>query len=175
MIVAPEKLSAEHDLAEFVSGEAALDEWLRSRAFENEAKGASRTYVVCAGKRVLGFYALAVGAIAHETAPGRVRGNMPDPVPVMLLGQLAVDHAFQGQGLGAALLRDAVLRTIQAADIAGIRAILVHAISDTAKRFYEGYGFSASPIDPLLLVITVAEAVQMLARKTNTRPQRVRR
>src|SRR5947209_8849093 len=103
MIGAPEKLSAEHDLTVFDSGEAALDEWLRSRAFENEAKGASRTYVVCAGKRVVGFYALAVGAIAHETAPGRVRRNMPDPVPVMLLGQLAVDQAFQGQGLGAAL------------------------------------------------------------------------
>ena len=166
MIGAPERLSAEHNLAGFDSGEAVLDDWLRSRALENESKGASRTYVVCTGKRVVGFYALAVGAITHEKAPGRVKRNMPDPVPVMLLGQLAIDQAFQGQGIGAGLLRDAILRTIQAADIAGIRAILVHAISDAAQRFYESYGFIASPVNPLLLVITVAEAVKMLGGKT---------
>lgn len=87
---------------------------------------------------------------------------MPDPVPVMLIGQLAVDRAFQGEGIGAALLRDAVLRTIQAADLAGIRAILVHAISEAARRFYEGHAFIASPLDPLLLMITVAEASKLL-------------
>lgn len=159
---APEKLSAGHDLATFDSGEALLDEWLRGRALDNEAKGASRTYVVCSGKRVAGFYALAAGAVAHGNASGRVKRNMPDPVPVMLLGQLAVDRAFQGQGIGAGLLRDAVLRTTQAADIAGIRALLVHAISEAAKRFYEGHGFIASPVDPLILMITVAEAIKML-------------
>jgi GNAT superfamily N-acetyltransferase len=88
---------------------------------------------------------------------------MPDPVPVMLLGQLAVDQAFRGRGIGAGLLRDAVLRTVQAANIAGIRAILVHAISETAKRFYEEHGFIASPIDPLMLMITVAEATKILS------------
>lgn len=159
---APEKLSAGDDLATFDSGEALLDEWLRGRALDNEAKGASRTYVVCSGKRVAGFYALAAGAVAHGNASGRVKRNMPDPVPVMLLGQLAVDRAFQGQGIGAGLLRDAVLRTTQAADIAGIRALLVHAISEAAKRFYEGHGFIASPVDPLILMITVAEAIKML-------------
>lgn len=164
MTGAPEKLSAKHDLTAFDSGEAVLDEWLRVRALDDEAKGASRTYVVCSEKRVIGFYALAVGAIAHGKAPGRVRRNMPDPLPVMLLGQLAVDRAFQGQGIGAGLLRDAVLRTVQAAEIAGIRAILVHAISKGAKRFYEGHGFVASPIDPLMLMITVAEALKVLAR-----------
>jgi GNAT superfamily N-acetyltransferase len=162
MIGAPEKLAPQHDLTAFDSGEAVLDEWLRNRAFDNEAKGASRTYVVCSGKRVVGFYALAAGAITHEKTPGRVKRNMPDPVPVMLLGQLAVDRAFQGRGIGPGLLRDAVLRTVQAANIAGIRAILVPAISETAKRFYEAHGFIASPIDPLMLMITVAEATKIL-------------
>lgn len=164
-IHAPEKLSAEHDLSGFDSGEPVLDEWLRRRALQNEASGASRTYVVCAGKRVVGYYTLAVGAIAHAEAPGRVRRNMPDPVPVMVLGRLAVDKAFQGRHIGAGLLLDGVLRTVQAAQIAGIRAILIHAISGAAKRFYEGYGFVASPVDPLTVMITVAEAMKTLGDK----------
>ena len=164
-ISAPEKISAEHDLSKFDSGELVLDDWLRRRAEQNEASGASRTYVVCAGKKVVGYYTLAVGAVAHAEAPGRIRRNMPDPVPVMLLGRLAIDKAFHGQGVGTGLLRDAVLRTVQAAEIAGIRAILVHAISEGAKRFYEKYGFVASPIDPLTVMITVAEAAKILAVK----------
>ena len=158
----PEKLSSEHDLSAFDSREPVLDEWLRRRALQNEASGVSRTYVVCAGKRVVGYYTLAAGAVAHVEAPGRVRRNMPDPVPVMVLGRLAVDRAFQGRHFGVGLLRDAVLRTAQAAKIGGIRAILVHAISESAKRFYESYGFVASPVDPLTVMITVAEAVKIL-------------
>ena len=157
-IGSPEKLSSDHDLAQFQCGEPTLDDWLRRRAPQNEQSGASRTYVVCAGKRVVGYYALAVGAAAHMGAPGRIRRNMPDPVPVMVIGRLAVDHSAQGQGIGPALLKDAVLRTLQAAEIAGIRAILVHAISDAAKGFYEKWGFIASPVDPMTLMITVAEA-----------------
>jgi GNAT superfamily N-acetyltransferase len=95
-------------------------------------------------------------------APRRIRRNMPDLVPAMVLGRLAVDKAHQGQGLGTGLLRDALLRTMQAADIAGIRAILVHAISESVKRFYEGYGFVASPLDPMTVMITVAEAAKIL-------------
>src|ERR1035438_3894012 len=148
-IRAPEKLSSKHDLAPFDSGEMVLDEWLRRRAAQNEAGGASRTYVVCAGQHVAGYYSLAVGAAAHEQVPGRIRRNMPDPIPVMILGRLAVDKMFQGKGIGAGLLKDAVLRTMQAAEIAGIRALLVHAISEAAKRFYEAYGFVASPVDPM--------------------------
>jgi GNAT superfamily N-acetyltransferase len=159
----PQKLSSAHDLTEFHSGEPILDDWLRRRALGNEAAGGSRTYVVCAGKRVVGYYTLAAGAIAHAEAPGRVRRNMPDPVPVMLLGRLAVDKAFQGLGIGTSLLRDAVLRTVQAAEIAGIRAILIHSISANAKRFYEQYGFVASPVDPLTVMITVEEAVRMMS------------
>jgi GNAT superfamily N-acetyltransferase len=157
---APEKLHFDHDLAEFECGESSLDDWLRRRAWQNEESGASRTYVLCAGKQVAGYYALAVGAVAHERAPGRVRRNMPDPVPVMIIGRLAVHQDYQGRKIGPALLRDAVLRTLQAAEIAGIRAILVHAISERARQFYETCGFSASPMDPMTLMITVAEAVK---------------
>jgi GNAT superfamily N-acetyltransferase len=164
-IGAPEKLSVEQDLSGFDSGEMLLDEWLRRRALQNEASGASRTYVVCAGKRVVGYYTLAVGCIAHAGAPGRVKRNMPDPVPAMVLGRLAVDKAFQGRHIGTGLLRDAVLRTVQAAEIAGIRAILVHAISRAAKPFSEGYGFAASTLDRMTVMITVAEAVKTLGGK----------
>ncbi len=125
---APEKLSSDHDLSQFHCGEPTLDDWLRRRALQNEESGASRTYVICDGKRVVGYYALAVGAVAHVEAPGRMRRNMPDPVPVMVIGRLALDQSVQSQGIGPALLGDAILRTLQAAEIAGIRAILVHAI-----------------------------------------------
>ena len=158
----PEKLSAAHNLSDFDSGEPLLDDWLRRRALHNEASGASRTYVVCIGKTVVGYYTLAVGAVAHVEAPGRVRRNMPDPLPVMVIGRLAVDKSLQRRSIGKGLLRDAVLRTVQASEIAGIRAILVHAISEPAKRFYEGCGFIASPIDPLTVVLTVAEAGKIL-------------
>lgn len=159
----PEKLSPEHDLEGFSCGEPVLDDWLLRRAARNEVSGASRTYVACAGEKVAGYYSLAVGAVAHAGAPGRIKRNMPDPVPVMILGRLAVDEAFQGRGIGPALLADAVLRTVQAAEIAGIRAMLVHAISERAKRFYEAHGFRASPIDPMTLMITLAEAERILS------------
>ena len=162
----PQKLSSEHDLSQFRCGEPTLDDWLRRRAFQNEESGASRTYVACVGKRVLAYYALAVGAVAHAEAPGRIQRNMPDPVPVMVIGRLAVDQTAQGQAIGAALLRDAILRTLQAAEIAGIRAILVHAISERAKRFYEKWGFTASPVEPMTLMITVAEAQNALQDKS---------
>jgi GNAT superfamily N-acetyltransferase len=162
-ISAPEHLTAAHDVSAFDSGMPDMDDWLRKRALANEETGASRTYVVCTGGRVVGYYALASGGVAQAQAPGRVRRNMPDPVPVMILGRLAVDRAWQGHGLGRGLLRDAVLRTLQAAEIGGIRAILVHAISEDAKRFYERYGFRDSPVDPMTLMITVADAEKALS------------
>jgi GNAT superfamily N-acetyltransferase len=126
-----------------------LDDWLKRRALGNEKSGASRTYVVCAGKRVIGYYALANGAVAHTEVTGKVRRNMPEPILVMVPGRLAIDRGYHGRRLGAGLLRDAILRTLQAADIAGIRAILVHAISEDAKKFYERCGFSPSPVDAM--------------------------
>jgi GNAT superfamily N-acetyltransferase len=164
-ISAPEHLRPEHDLAAFDSGLPVLDDWLKRRALANEEAGGSRTYVVCAGGRVVGYYALATGAVAQAAVTGRVRRNMPDPVPVMVLGRLAVDRAYQERGLGAGLLRDSVLRTLQAAELGGIRAILVHAISDDAKRFYERHGFVESPVDPMTLMITIADAKRALGSR----------
>jgi len=113
---------------------------------------------------VLGYYSLAAGSMLHRMATGSVRRNMPDPVPVALLGRLAIDRRWQGRGLGLALLRDAILRVVGAADTIGVRAMLVHAISDEAKGFYEHWGFKASPVDPMTLMITIDEARRMLAR-----------
>src|SRR5262249_47372664 len=152
-ISAPERLTPQHNVAAFDSATPSLDDWLKRRAVENERSGASRTYVVTAGGRVVAYYALANGAVTSIEAPEAVRERMPNPVPVMLIGRLAVDRAYQGQGLGAGLLKDAIIRTLQAANIAGIRAILVHAISEDAKRFYLHHGFVESPVAPLTLMI----------------------
>jgi len=162
---APEKLRADHDLSKFDCGEPSLNDWLRRRALQNEESGASRTYIVCTAQHVVGYYALAVGAVAHEEAPGRVRRNIPDPVPVMIVGRLAVHKDYQRKKTGPALVRDAVLRTLQAAEIAGVRAILVPAISEPAREFYEDCGFIPSPMDPMTLMITVAEAVKAFVGK----------
>jgi len=161
-LTAPSPLAAEHELEQFSSGAAPLDEWLKHRARQNEASGASRTYVVGEGRRVIGFYSLAAGSVLREAATNRVRRNMPDPVPVALLGRLAIDRQWQGRGLGAALLRDALLRVVGAAETIGVRALLVHAISDGAKVFYEHWGFRASATDPMTLMITIEEAKRML-------------
>jgi GNAT superfamily N-acetyltransferase len=161
-IGAPEHLTPGHDLAAFDSGIPALDEWLKRRALDNERAHASRTYVVTAAGRVVGYYALASGAVASSDAPGRVRRNMPDPVPVILIGRLAVDREYQGRGIAQGLLKDAVLRTVQAAEIAGIRAILVHAISDDARRFYLRHGLAESPVAPMTLMVSLADAERAL-------------
>ena len=162
---APEKLQPNHDVAKFDCAEPVLNDWLRRRALQNQQTGASSTYVVLDKMRVAGYYSLAAGSVGRETAPGRVRRNVPDPVPVVVLGRLAIDQDYQGQGLGRALLRDAILRILQAADIIGVRAILVHALSEEAKRFYEECGFTASPINPLTLMITLQEAISALRKK----------
>lgn len=161
----PETLHAGHDLSVFDCGEPALDRWLQRRALTNEGRGASRTYVACEdGGRVVGFYALASGAVSHAEATGRTRRNMPDPVPVMVLGRLAIDRSRRGEGLGRALVRDAILRTVQAGDIVGIRALLVHAKSEQARLFYERCGFTPSPVDPMTLMVTIRDAVKALEK-----------
>ena len=160
----PELLTEQHETADFTSGEVSLDDWLKRHPLANEQAGGSRTYIVCAGRRVIGYYALATGGVAQVAAPGRVRRNMPDPVPVMVLGRLAVDRRYQGRALGMGLLRDAILRTLQAAEVGRIRAILVHAISEEAERFYERHGFVGSPIDPMMLMITIADARKSLGK-----------
>jgi GNAT superfamily N-acetyltransferase len=163
---APAPLAPDHDLDEFRSGVAPLDDWLKRRARQNEAGGGSRTFVVCAGRRVVGYYSLAAGSLSPGAATGQVRRNMPNPVPVVLLGRLAIDHSWQGKGLGGDLLRDAVLRVLSAGKTIGVRAILVHAISPEAKAFYEKHGFRPSPIDPMTLMISLAEARRMFGEST---------
>ena len=151
---APQPLGASHLLDEFDCGEASLDEWLKRRALANQLSGASRTFVVNdRNNRVYGYYALAAGAVAHQAATSSVRRNMPDPVPVMVLGRLAVDRRAQGVKLGASLLQDAVNRAIAVSHNAGVRALLVHALNDRAKQFYRHYGFQESPQHPMTLML----------------------
>lgn len=164
MITPPEPLAEAHDTSAFSCGEISLDDWLRKRALPNHKSGASRTYVVCEDKRVIGYYALAAGAVAPAEAPGRVSRNMPNPIPVMVLGRLAVDERYQGRGLGFDLLRDAVLRTLKAADIAGMRALVVHALSDTAAEFYRRAGFRDSSLRERTLMLGLDEVRKALSR-----------
>jgi GNAT superfamily N-acetyltransferase len=155
---APQRLAPDHELDAFQSGVDALDVWLKRHARHNEAEGGSRTFVVCIGRRVVGYYSLAAGSLLPGVATGRVRRNMPNPVPIVLVGRLAIDRSVQGKGLGGDLLRDAVLRILSAGEAIGVRAVLVHAISPEAKAFYERYGFRPSPVEPMTLMITLAEA-----------------
>jgi GNAT superfamily N-acetyltransferase len=152
---APELLAGHHELGAFDCGVAALDAWLKRRALANQASGASRTFVVCEGTKVIGYYALASGAVNIAAASGRFRRNMPDPIPIALLARLAIDRARQGNGLGRALFRDAGMRVARAADVIGIRGILVHAISANAREFYLALGFEPSPVDPMMLMLTL--------------------
>lgn len=154
----PELLAAHHETAAFTCGEAMLDDWLRRRALANQVSGVSRSYVITNEAAIVGYYTLAAGAIALAEAPGRLRRNMPDPIPMVVLGRLAIDRSHQGFGLGRALLRDAVRRTCGAADTIGIRGMLVHALSPAAKRFYESCGFLESPNNPMTLVIALKDA-----------------
>src|SRR5436309_2329587 len=153
----PEPLTDRHQLDDFISGEPRLDEWLKRRARANQVTGASRTYVVCEHKRVVGYYALASGAIAQASVPGKFRRNMPDPIPVAVLARLAVDRSRQGRGLGRAMFQDAARRVAHAADTIGIRGIVVHAISDEARRFYVALGFDPCPDEAMTLVVTLRD------------------
>jgi len=151
---APQPLTADHQLNTFNCGETSLDEWLKRRALLNQANGASRNFVAVDEKHtVMGYYALAAGAVHHQDATRSIRQNMPDPLPVMVLARLAVDLRTQGMQLGAGLLRDAVERSLAVAQNAGVRALLVHALHERAKQFYLYFGFQASPVHPLTLML----------------------
>ena len=162
MLPAPQLLAAEHVVSEFDSGVPSLDEWLRRRALVNQAKGASRTYVLSDTDRVVAFYALAASAVASGAAPGRFKRNMPEPIPVVVLGRLAIARSHQGRGLGRALFQDAVQRVIHASEAIGIRGLLVHAISDEAKSFYLSLGLTPSPIEPMTLMATIEDLTRAM-------------
>jgi GNAT superfamily N-acetyltransferase len=157
MLRAPEPLGPDHEVAAFDCGVDVLNSWLQRRAAANQASGASRTFVACEEGCVVAYYALASSAVVPTSAPGRFRRNMPDPVPVVVLGRLAVANSHQGRGLGRALFQDAALRVIHAADAIGIRGMVVHALSQEARTFYLSLGMDESPLDPMTLMITVAD------------------
>jgi len=154
----PVRITDTHQLASFDCGVPSLNDWLKKRAIKNDRSGASRSYVLCEGQAVIGYYCLAAGAIGHAEAPPPLRRNMPDPIPVLVLGRLAIDRRYQNQGLGRALLRDAVLRTCQVADIAGVAALLVQALSEEGRRFYLSSGFVDSPVRPMTLCLMLGTA-----------------
>lgn len=154
---APEPLAAHHQTADFDSGVAALDDWLKRRTQQNQASGASRTFVVTEAGKVTAYYALASSAVASAITAGRFRRNMSDPIPVVVLARLAVARIFQGGGLGRALFQGAARRVVHAAETIGIRGLLVCAISEDAKAFYLRLGLEPSPLEPLTLMTTVAD------------------
>ncbi len=155
---APEPLGARHDVSQFDSGIDSLNTWLQRRARLNEAKGGARTYVVCDGNRVIAFYSLAASSVERRRVSSRVGRNMPEPIPVILLGQRAVDENYQGRGLGSDLLIDAGKRALVAADVIGARAIVVQAFNEEAKTFYEQFGFLPfSDRESLMLLLRISE------------------
>jgi GNAT superfamily N-acetyltransferase len=161
-VTAPEPISEAHLIEAFSCGIPVLDEWLKRRALKNEVSGASRTFVICQDKQVVGYYTLATGSIQHRDAPGKIRRNMPNPIPVIVLGRLAVDQQWQHAGMGRGLLKDALLRSLSVSKQAGIRALLVHTLSEDAKRFYTRNGFHESPLDPMTLMIALQDAAHYL-------------
>ena len=154
-IAPPRLLEPEDDPGAFDCGVPVLNDWLKKRALPNHLTGASRSYVATTGRRIVAYYCLSAGAIHHADAPGAIRRNMPQPIPVLVMGRLAVDRLVQGRGVGPALLQHALERTAEAAGIAGIRALLVHAKDTEAAAFYRRFGFVQSPLDPFVLLVRV--------------------
>lgn len=155
-----ERLTVDHDISDFYSGEAMLDTWLRTRALKNDSSGATRTFVLCAEgtRRVIGYYSLSTGSIQREDVTGAFRRNMPEPIPVIIIARLAVDLAHQHQRFGGKLLREAVLRVILVSKTVGVRGAIVHALTDDAKAFYKRFGFVESPIQPHTLMLSLKDA-----------------
>jgi GNAT superfamily N-acetyltransferase len=160
---APQPLAPHHSTVGFDCGDSSLDHWLQQRALANQQGGATRSFVVCNGDDVVKAYvALASGAVAVASAPGRFRRNMPDPIPEVVLARLAVCRSVQGQGIARALLADAFERVLQASTQIGVRGIVVHAASTEARRFYLHMGFDPSPIDPDTLLIRLSDVAATL-------------
>ncbi len=159
-----EKLRLDHTIEGFDCGREELNRYLLRYAWVNQQAGAAQTYVGLVGDTVIGYYTLAVGQISREEAPERLtKGLARHPVPILLLARLAVALSAQGQGVGKALLRDAMQRTLQAADIAGIRAFAVHAKDAEARSFYEKFDFIPSPADPMHLFILLKDVRRILS------------
>lgn len=158
-ISAPELLNESHNLDEFDCGVQVLNLWLVRQALKNEKSGGSRTYVVCSGNNVIAYYAIATGSIEHVGLPSKLRRNMPDPIPVLILGRLAVDTGWQSQYIGRGLLKDTVLRACAIAKQVGVSALLVHCISEQAKQYYLDHGFVESNIAPMTVLLRLKDAL----------------
>ena len=159
-----EKLRRDHLVEDFDCGREELNRYLLRFAWQNQQAGAAQTYVGIVGEIIVGYHTLVVGQVTLEDAPERLtKGLAKHPVPIMLLARLAIDQRWQGQGIGKALLRDAMQRTLQAADIAGIRAFAVHAKDEVARRFYEHFDFVPSPTDPMHLFVLLKDVRRIIA------------
>lgn len=157
------KLKPGDGVESFDCGQMALNQFLQRHALNSQRANSAQTYVCCCAGAVLGFYSLAVGSVAYPLAPDRVvKGLARHPVPVMILARLAVDQTFQGKGLGRALLKDALRRTLAAADIAGLRAVLVHAKDDDARQWYRKFDFNDGPTDPFHLFLVLKDLKALL-------------
>ena len=152
----PRLLEAGDETQEFDCGVGVLNEWLKKRALPNHISGASRTYVATVGRRIVAYYSLSAGSIQHAAAPGKIRRNMPEPIPALILGRLAVDAQFQRRGLGPMLILHAIDRTHELAEGVGIRALVVNAKDEQAAHFYKRFAFVESPLDHLVLIALVS-------------------
>lgn len=162
IVSSPSPLHENHQYAEFDCGRNSLDEWLKKRAIKNQDSGASRTFVISSKKKVVGYYTLASGSVERLNTPGIISRNMPEAIPVTVLGRLAIDKQFQGRHLGSALLKDAIQRTALISKDVGVRALLVHALDDHAKTFYLQYDLLESPIDSLTLFLSCKQFTSLL-------------
>ena len=159
-----EKLSSEHTVSVFTCGKPVLDEWLHRYALTNQRNGVAQTYVVHRSNTVVGYYSLSAGSVTRNSVPTRIAKGIPNyPVPVALLGRLAIDRSERGKGLGAALLKDAMLRVNQAAGIIGVRALLVHALDEEARAFYEHFNFVSSPLNEMQLMFLMKDLRAILS------------
>lgn len=153
-----EKLSREHDFTQFNCGNATLNSWLVKYAWTNQQADSAKSYVALEGDRVVGYYALTTGSVHKHESPDRIaKGLANHPIGVVLLARLAVDTTQQGKGLGKALLFDALTRIERAADIVAVRAVMVHAIDEAARRFYEHFEFEPPPVDPFQLLLLLKD------------------
>lgn len=149
----PRPLQVSDELNEFNCSAPSLEHWLKRRALKNHHDGTSRVFVVTQGNSVVAYYALSAGSVTRDVVPGRVRRNMPEPIPIAILGRLAVDTRHESRGLVSGMLKDAVMRTQRTAQEIGIRALLCHAIDERALAFYLHHGFLLSPIEPLTAIL----------------------
>jgi len=164
VIKPPELLTQLHDTNEFSCGKEVLDNWIKSQALKNQTNRGSRTFVITSQNQVVGYYALASGAVERIQVSSNIARNMPNPIPVIILARLAVDYHFKGLSLGKGLLKDALLRSVNVANQIGVKAVLVHALDKEAVAFYEKFGFQSMPEQENTLMISISNIEKLLQK-----------